>query len=215
MKLLKRTLTVLVVLMVSVVWGVGLAGAETKGHKGAMERKGPHKEKGTEQKMLGMEQMKGMEAASEESYGDGPFDIEAMKERLKLTADQVAKLKKLRADYRKTLIKRRADHRVAELDLWELIDTDKLDMEKAEKKVREVEAIQADIMLYRIKTLQETKRFLTDEQYEQFREMGFKAMKRMMGRYGRGQGMGHGMGQGKGHGMGQGMEMPGGGQHEE
>jgi Spy/CpxP family protein refolding chaperone len=91
------------------------------------------------------------------------------------------------------MIKRRANLRVSELELWELIDTKNLDMGKVEKKVRELEAMRSDLMLYRVKALQETRKYLTDEQYEEFREMGFKSMRRMMGRHGMMGGMGGGM----------------------
>ncbi len=144
-------------------------------------------------KKEGMEQKMGMEGYGESSYGDGPFDVEVFKERLKLNNDQVEKLKRLRSDYRKEVIKRRANLRVAELELWELIDAKNLDMGKAEKKVREVEAMRSDLMLYRLKTLQETRKFLTDEQYEQFREIGFRSMRHMMGGHGMMGGMGGGM----------------------
>ena len=53
--------------------------------------------------------------------------------------------------------------------------------------------MQSDLMLYRIKVLQETRKFLTDEQYEQFRELGFKSMRHMMGRHGMMGGMRGGM----------------------
>ena len=127
-------------------------------------------------------------------YGEGPFDIDMLKDQLKLNDDQVAKLKKIRSDYQKEMIKRKANLHVAMLELWEIIDAKNLDMAKAEKKVKEQEAMQADLMLYRLKALQETRKFLTDEQYEQFRELGFRAMRHMMGRHGMtGGGMG-GMG---------------------
>ncbi len=57
-------------------------------------------------------------------------------------------------------------------------------------------------MMYRIKALQDTQKFLTPEQYEQFRELGFRTMRGMMGRHGMMGGMGGGM---MGGGMGGGM----------
>lgn len=153
--------------------------AQMMGHEGMMGKPG---------KMQGM----GMPGYGG-GYGEGPFDIDMLKEHLKLNDDQVAKLRKIRSDYQKEMIKRKANLRVAMLELWELIDAKNLDLAKAEKKVKEVETLQSDIMMYRIKTLQETRKFLTDEQYEHFREMGFKSMRRMMGRHGMMGGMGGGM----------------------
>jgi Spy/CpxP family protein refolding chaperone len=164
------------------------------------------------ERMMGMPGKEGMERKGMSGYGggygQGPFDIDMLKEQLKLNDDQVAKLRKIRSDYQKEMIKRKANLRIAMLELWETIDTKNLDMGKAEKKVKELEAMQSDLMLYRIKTLQETRKFLTDEQYEQFRELGFRAMRGMMGRHGmmggmRGGMMGGGM-------MGGGMMGPGG-----
>lgn len=160
------------------------AWSQMMGHEGMMGK--PGKQESTEHRM-GMSGYQG-------GYGEGPFDVEMLKEYLKLNDDQVEKLRKLRSDYRKEMIKRKAAQRVAELELWELIDSKSLDMAKAEKKVKELETIQSDLMLYRIKALQDTRKFLTDDQYEHFREMGFKSMRRMMGRHGMmGGGMGGGM----------------------
>ncbi len=170
-------------LMIGLLWMAGSVQAQM-GHQRMMEQMpGSQKEQGAEQKMMGMG------SAAAESYGEGPFDIEAMKERLNLTGEQMAKLKKLRSDYTKEMIKRRANLRVAELDLFELLDAKTLDMEAAEKKVKELEAGQADLWLYRIKALKETSRFLTEDQFDQFRKMGFKFMRRMMGRHGMDGGM--------------------------
>jgi len=163
--------------------------------------------------MMGHERMMGMPGQKEGmehkmgmpgyggGYGGGPFDIDMLKEHLKLNDDQVAKLRKIRADYQKEMIKRNANLRVAMLELWEIIDAKNLDMGKAEKKVKELEAMQSDLMLYRIRALQETRKFLTDEQYEQFREIGFRMMRRMMGRHSMMGGMMGGMGGGMMGGM--------------
>jgi Spy/CpxP family protein refolding chaperone len=161
--------------------------------------------------MMGHEQMMGREGMEHGKgmpgygrgygYGSGPFDIDMLKDRLKLNDDQVSKLRKIRTDYQKEMIKRHASMQIAEMDLWEIIDNKNLDMAKAEKKVKELEGMKSDLMMYRIKALQDTRKFLTDEQYEQFRELGFRAMKHMAGGYG---GMGGGM-------MGGGMMGPGGG----
>jgi Spy/CpxP family protein refolding chaperone len=158
--------------------------AQMMGHESMIGKSG---------KKEGMGPKMDREGYGEGSYGEGPFDVEVFKDRLKLNDDQVGKLKRLRSDYRKEMIKRRANLRVSELELWELIDTKNLDMGKVEKKVRELEAMRSDLMLYRVKALQETRKYLTDEQYEEFREMGFKSMRRMMGRHGMMGGMGGGM----------------------
>lgn len=171
------------VFFVAILSFTGMVHAQMMGHEGMMM--GPPGKKG------GMEHRMGMGGYGG-GYGGGPFDIDMLKEHLKLNDDQVEKLKKIQSDYRKEMIKRRANLRIAMLELWELIDAKNLDMAKVEKKVKEVEAMQSDLMLYRVRTLQETRKFLTDEQYEHFREMGFKTMRRMM-QHGMMGGMGPGM----------------------
>lgn len=193
-----KSLVSMLAVVVSLAALVVSAEAQMMGDEGMMERTNPRKERGMGQKA-------GRERHEEASYGEGPFDIEAMKERLKLTDDQMAKLKKLRSGYSKEMIRSRADLRIAELDLFELLDAKTLDMEAAEKKVKELEALQSGLWIYRIRALKDTSRFLTEAQFDQFREMGFKFMRRMMGRHGKGSGMGGGQGQG----------MMGGGGHEE
>lgn len=142
---------------------------------------------GMGEKKDGMEHQRGMGMAGEWSgYGHGPFDVDMLKERLKLNDDQLAKLKKIRSDYQKEMIKRRADVEVGELELWEILDSKNLDAAKAEKKVKELESLKADQMIYRIRALSETRKILTDEQYEQFRKLGFQAMRGMMERHGTG-----------------------------
>ncbi len=157
------------------------------------------------ERMTGMQGKEGMErgmgmgmSGYRGGYGGGPFDIDMLKDQLKLNDDQMAKLKKIRSDYQKEMIKRHANMKVAEMELWEILDTKNLDMAKAEKKVKELEGMRSDLMMYRIKALQDTQKFLTPEQYEQFRELGFRAMRGMMGRHGMGGGM---MGGGMGGGM--------------
>lgn len=137
-------------------------------------------------------------------YGRAPFDIEMFQDYLQLSDEQVGKMRKIRQDYRKEMIKRRANLRVAEIELWDIIDTKDLDLGKAEKKVKEIQAMETDLMMYRIKALQETRGFLTEEQYEMFRDMGFRAMRHMSQRHGMmSGGMKGGMGGGMMGGMGE------------
>jgi Spy/CpxP family protein refolding chaperone len=151
------------------------AQAQMMGHEGMMGM--PHKREG-------MPPMMGMPDYGGSPYGGGPFDTDMLREYLQLSEDQIKKFSRIRSDYRKEMIKRKANLRVAELELWELIDTKDLDMSKTEKKVKEIQAMEADLMLYRIRALEQTRKFLSDEQYERFREMGFKSMRYPMRRHG-------------------------------
>ncbi|HEX9757211.1 MAG TPA: Spy/CpxP family protein refolding chaperone [Nitrospiria bacterium] len=121
-----------------------------------------------------------------------PFDLERFQETLNLTDEQLEKFRKIRSNYRKEMIKRKANLEVAEIELWELIESKTLDMGKIEKKLNEVQEYQANVMLYRIKSLGETQKLLSDEQYEEFRKMGLGSMRHRMGRHGMMEGMGGG-----------------------
>lgn len=137
---------------------------------------------------------KGKMGYGNKRYGGHPFDIELFQERLNLSDEQLEKFRKIRSTYRKELIKRKANLKVAEIELWEHIDSKDLDMGKIEKKLNEVQEYQADVMLYRIKSLGEVKKLLSDEQYEGFRKMGLGSMRHRMGRHGMMGRMGSGMG---------------------
>lgn len=148
---------------------------------------------------------KSKEGYGMKKYSGSPFDIDMFKDHLDLSEDQVKKLKKVRLDYRKALIMRKAELRVLELELWELIDVKDLNMGKIEKKLKEVHNLKGDIMLYRIRTLNGTKKVLSDEQYAKFRKMGFRSMRQKMGRHGMSGGMGGGYMGPMGYGMKGGM----------
>lgn len=138
-----------------------------------------------------------------------PFSLESYKERLGLTEEQAEKFAKVRSDYRKEVIKKRAEIQVAAVELSELLDQKKVDLNQVEKKLRQVEGLKTDLTLYRIKTLFKTKEFLSEDQFEKLKSFSFRMMRHgmMPGRMGRGMMgpdmMGRGMmGQGM---MGQGM----------
>lgn len=122
----------------------------------------------------------------------GMFSPSFMKDQLKLSDDQIQKFKKLRNDYEKESIKRGADIKIAEIELWELMDKKDLTADQIEKKVREVEGKKTDLRVYRFRHLMTLKTILSPEQFEQFRSMGM-----MMfgggGRYGMGMQGGKGM----------------------
>lgn len=116
-----------------------------------------------------------------------------MKEDLKLTPDQTAKLKPIHAEYRKATIRKSAEIKVANLELEELLDAKKIDFAKVEKQAKAVEALKTDLLLYRIKTLQKIQGVLTAEQFEKYRA---KARRHMPHGMGPGMGMMGGMGPG-------------------
>jgi Spy/CpxP family protein refolding chaperone len=132
------------------------------------------------------------------------FSMQGLREGLNLTDEQAKKLHELFVDYRKGVIQKRASLQVAEIELEEMIADPKLDLSKIEKKAREKEALETDMLMFRVRSMAKAKEFLSDAQYDQFRSMierrmsmGGGGMRSMMG------GMSHGkMGAGKGMGMG-------------
>jgi hypothetical protein len=105
----------------------------------------------------------------------------------------------VRGEYQKEAIRRKADIKIAEIELWDLVEKKDATSDQLEKKVREVEGKKTDLRVFRFKQLATLKTILTPEQFEKFRGLGF-----MM--YGPGRKMGGGMGR-----MGGGMGMMGGG----
>ena len=139
----------------------------------------------------------GMGMGGAQGPGGGPgmgmmFSQSFLKDQLKLSDDQIDKFRKLRSEYEKESIKRGADLKVAEIELWDLMDKKDLTADQIEKKVREVEGKRTDLRVYRFKQLMTVKTILTPEQFEKFRSMGMM-MFGGAGRYGAGMGMGMGM----------------------
>ncbi|MDC4225630.1 MAG: periplasmic heavy metal sensor [Candidatus Manganitrophus sp.] len=136
--------------------------------------------------------------------GGSFFSAEGLKEGLNLTDDQAKKLHDLFIDYRKGVIQKRANLQVAEIELEELIADPKLDLSKIEKKAKEKEALETDMLMFRVRSMAKAKEFLSDVQYDKFRSMIERRMSMAGGGMHSGMhsmmgGMSHGkMGKGKG-----------------
>jgi Spy/CpxP family protein refolding chaperone len=109
-----------------------------------------------------------------------------LKERLGLDESQVEKLKKVHSDYEKTMVRKHADVHVAEMELGDVLQQKNVDMNAVEKAVRKIESLRSDISLYRVKSLLDTRSFLTDEQYQKFREYTVERYPMMRGGMGSG-----------------------------
>jgi Spy/CpxP family protein refolding chaperone len=110
------------------------------------------------------------------------MSAENLKQRLGLTDDQVAKIKEVRRNYLKDTVMQTAKVRVAELELNDLLDDQKLDAAKIEKKVKDMESLRGELTLMRVRSLLKAAEFLTPEQFDKFRAMTTRRM---------GEGMGH------------------------
>lgn len=145
---------------------------------------------------MGMEMMKSGKAGGHVVGYASPLDL---KDELKLTADQVGKLKPIHAEYRKGTIRKSAEVKAANIDLEELISAKPIDYGKVEKQVKAVEALKSGLMLSRVEALKKVQGVLTPEQYDKYREKARRPM---------GHGAGSGAGMGMMGGMGQGMMCP-------
>jgi Spy/CpxP family protein refolding chaperone len=112
------------------------------------------------------------------------------KDQLALTGEQERSLRELRGNFEKEAIKRASEIDVAELELKEVLEQEKVDLVKVEASVKKVALLGAELRLARIKTIEAGKAVLTPDQQQKFERLGHDPR---MGEPGRGM-MGPGMG---------------------
>ncbi|MFQ5456160.1 MAG: Spy/CpxP family protein refolding chaperone [Nitrospirota bacterium] len=96
------------------------------------------------------------------------------KEDLGLSEKQIKELKGLKIqkkEMKREMIKRRAEITIAETDLSDILERDKIDMSDIEKKVKEINDLHGKMRLSHIKLIIKEKQILTKEQYEKYREL--------------------------------------------
>lgn len=92
------------------------------------------------------------------------------RQELGLTPDQMQGFQRLATDFRRDAIKREADMKLARVDLGTLLRPDPanpgkpVDMAQAEAKIREIEKARGDMMLNRLRAMEQGKALLTPEQ---------------------------------------------------
>lgn len=92
------------------------------------------------------------------------------RQELNLTPAQLQSFQKLATDYRRDAIKRSADMQLARVDLGTLLRPDPanpgqpVNMSAAEAKIREIEKARGDMMLGRLRAMEQGKALLTPEQ---------------------------------------------------
>jgi Spy/CpxP family protein refolding chaperone len=111
------------------------------------------------------------------------------KDQLALTADQERSLRELRATFGKEAIRRTSEIDVAELELKELLEQEKVDLINVEAWTKKIALLRADQRLARIKTIEAGKAQLTPEQQRKLERLSHDAR---MGEPGKGM-MGPGM----------------------
>ena len=91
-------------------------------------------------------------------------------EELKLTDDQMKRLKDIRDAFSKKAVKEGADVKALGIDLRRALDAEKLDLADVEKKIREISKMRVDLRIARLKAIQEGKSVLNDEQQKQLKK---------------------------------------------
>lgn len=133
---------------------------------------------------------------------------EKMSKLLNLSADQEAKIQKLRTDMQRLMVQHRSKVQLARIDLRELMDAEAPDRSAIEKKFREISDLQVKQKMTTFDHRAEVEKLLTPEQKkiwrEHRREAGQEVRQRFMRRMGGGQGYGRGMECGPGMGAGSG-----------
>jgi Heavy-metal resistance len=93
------------------------------------------------------------------------------REKLRLSAEQVRNLERLRNDFEKESIRKEADTRVAKMELDDLLAAQPVDMTRVEAKVREIERLRADLRFARIRAAAKAKEQLSVEQRKKLEEL--------------------------------------------
>lgn len=138
-------------------------------------------------KMKGMHE-KGMDMGMHDmGMGMGMHEGPLMKKVMALGLDekQTEAVQAIHFKWKKDSIRKKADIEVTEMELKEIMSKDTVDIKAAEQKIRQIEALKADMQISHIKTHEEVKSKLTPEQRKKLNDM------KDMGPMGHGMGMGH------------------------
>lgn len=92
-------------------------------------------------------------------------------EKLDLTPDQIAALKKLHFDHKKRMISLRSDLRLKKLELKQLMDVEELDKSLIRKKVKEITTAKGDIALEKVEMKLSAADVLSKEQLAELKKM--------------------------------------------
>lgn len=95
-------------------------------------------------------------------------------EELKLTDDQVKRLKDIRDAFSKKAVKERAEMKARGVDLKRALDAEKLDLTDVEKKIRDISKMRVDLRIARLKAIQDGKSVLNDDQQKQLSKIARK-----------------------------------------
>ena len=101
-------------------------------------------------------------------------------QKLNLTEDQQAQIRKLHVDFQKKQIQNQAKIRLARLDLAQMIRADKPDQSAIEKAIRDISALETDTKIARVDQLLAIRNVLTPDQLKIWKQqrMNWRGMMR-------------------------------------
>lgn len=111
----------------------------------------------------------------EKGYMDSMGDMMGMclehSDKIKLTDEQLMKMRPLHFEMLKRHARFKADLKIAEIELMEIMDVKDFDLEKASDAVKNVAAIKTANHLETLKTMKDMRTILTDEQFKKMKMM--------------------------------------------
>ncbi len=107
------------------------------------------------------------------SFFERPLITEmlSLQEQLGLSPEQVQQLQRLRSAFEKEAIRQQADIQAAEVDLSDLLAASPPDLGKIEAQVNKIATLTGNLRFARIKTLEEGRAVLSQEQWQKFQSM--------------------------------------------
>jgi periplasmic protein CpxP/Spy len=108
----------------------------------------------------------------------------AMMQKLNLTDDQQAQIRKLHVDFQKKEIQNQAKVRLARLDLSQMMQVDKPDRSALEKAIRDISATETDTKIARMDEMLAIRNVLTPDQQKMWKQQMMNRRGMMRGRTG-------------------------------
>lgn len=90
---------------------------------------------------------------------------------LDLTPEQSARARDIYTEFRKQAIKTGSEVKIAEIDLYDLLRADPVNMERVRAKIGEINSKKADLMMAGVRGMEEFKKVLTPEQRGRLKNM--------------------------------------------
>jgi len=92
-------------------------------------------------------------------------------DKMGLSKEQIAQMKPLHFEMQKKQVRFKADHKIAEIELMEIMDVKDFDLEKANAAVKKIEEIKTAHHLDMLKAMKEMRTNLTEEQFKKMKTM--------------------------------------------